>query len=383
MVYFNWKGANTDNKSIPHNMNTSYLNGAIKQFEYYKLLGEKAMQQIPDEKLFWQYNAESNSVAVIVKHLHGNMMSRWTDFLNSDGEKEWRNRDGEFENDISTKEDVDKLWNLGWEVFLTTLHALNENDLGRTVYIRNQGHSVLEAINRQLAHYPYHIGQIIFIGKMCCDSWNSLSIPKGNSEKFNANKFSQDKGIAHFTDEYINSGKIETSVVIKNLREAHEKLWLECSRIPEDIRNKRINNKWSAVQHVQHISKGSGAFYKYLNMEKVVIEKTFGLSDRNSMSYNELLNKYNSMLAQGAVSTDRFNPDSIETISLNTERDKGAHIVEGIVAALENWSESDLDKYFCPHPNLGDLTVREMLYFTVLHAEHHTKSILQLGDMKE
>lgn len=185
-------------------METGYLKSVIKQFEYYKMLGEKTIAQLPDDKLFWQYNSESNSIAIIVNHLHGNMMSRWTDFLTTDGEKEWRNRDEEFEDHITNKEELQKRWNAGWDCFFNALQQLNENDLQETIYIRNQGHTVMEAINRQLAHYPYHIGQIIYIGKMICDSnWQSLSISKGNSKQFNNEKFAQEKHQQHFTDEFL------------------------------------------------------------------------------------------------------------------------------------------------------------------------------------
>ncbi len=169
------------------------------------MLGEKTFSQLEDEQLFWQYNEESNSIAVIVKHLSGNMLSRWTDFLTTDGEKEWRDRDGEFENDLTSKQEMLDIWNKGWKVLLDTLNSLSESDLDKIIYIRNQGHTVLEAINRQLAHYPYHIGQIVFIGKMCAQEWHSLSIPKGNSKDYNAQKFSQEKHKAHFTDEYLNN----------------------------------------------------------------------------------------------------------------------------------------------------------------------------------
>jgi hypothetical protein len=185
-------------------MKGDYLESTIKQFEYYKLLGEKAMDQLPEEKLFWQFNSESNSIATIVKHLWGNMLSRWTDFLTSDGEKEWRNRDAEFENDIQSKEELLAKWNEGWQCMLNSLKQLEENDLQKIIYIRNQGHTVMEAINRQLAHYPYHIGQIVYITKMGADSnWKSLTIPKGNSQSFNAEKFSKPKSRQHFTDEIL------------------------------------------------------------------------------------------------------------------------------------------------------------------------------------
>jgi len=185
-------------------MADNYLESTIKQFEYYKLLGEKTIAQLSDEQLYWQYNAESNSIAIIVKHLWGNMLSRWTDFLTSDGEKEWRNRDAEFEPEDNTREALMIKWNEGWNCLFQTLHELEEEDLEKIIYIRNQGHTVMEAINRQLAHYPYHVGQIVFIGKMLCDStWQSLSIPKGNSTSYNAEKFSQPKEKKHFTDEYV------------------------------------------------------------------------------------------------------------------------------------------------------------------------------------
>ena len=182
-------------------METGYLTSVIKQFEYYKLLAEKTFAQIADERLFWQYNEESNSIATIVKHLWGNMLSRWTDFLTTDGEKDWRDRDAEFENGVATKAEVMDMWNEGWQVFLDSLRALSEEDLSRTIYIRNQGHTVLEAINRQLAHYPYHIGQIVYLGKMSAGKWESLSIPRGNSRQFNAEKFSRPKHQEHFTEE--------------------------------------------------------------------------------------------------------------------------------------------------------------------------------------
>src|SRR5690606_35054863 len=184
-------------------MESGYLESVIKQFEYYKMLGDKTFAQLPDENLFWQYNEDSNSIAVIVKHLWGNMLSRWTDFLNSDGEKEWRNREAEFENDIQSKEEMVEKWEEGWSCLFATLKSLKEEDLNKIIYIRNQGHTVIEAINRQLAHYAYHIGQIVFIGKMLSDEWNSLSIPKGGSQQYNSEKFSKPKENAHFTDEFL------------------------------------------------------------------------------------------------------------------------------------------------------------------------------------
>lgn len=189
-------------------MQNNYLESTIKQFEYYKLLGDKTIGRLPIEKLFWQYNQESNSIATIVKHMHGNMLSRWTNFLTSDGEKEWRKRDEEFENEIPNGTSIIILWNEGWACLFNTLNNLTEADLDKIIYIRNQGHTVTEAINRQLAHYPYHVGQIVFIGKMILnESWQSLSIPRNKSNQYNENKFSQPKQKTHFTDEFLNPNK--------------------------------------------------------------------------------------------------------------------------------------------------------------------------------
>jgi len=179
----------------------NYLEGITKQFIYYKSLGDKTIEQLPEEKLFWQYNEDSNSIAIIVKHLWGNMLSRWTDFLNSDGEKEWRKRDEEFENDINNKEELLLRWNEGWQCLFDALASINSDNFHSPVYIRNIEHSTTDAINRQLAHYSYHIGQMIFLGKMIAGpSWKSLSIPKGHSKAYNKKRFAAPKHKAHYTD---------------------------------------------------------------------------------------------------------------------------------------------------------------------------------------
>ncbi len=184
-------------------MQNDFIESTLKQFEYYKLLGDKTMQQLSEEQLFWSYNEESNSIATIVKHLWGNMLSRWTDFLMTDGEKESRNRDAEFVNDASTRQEVLERWEEGWACLFQALNSLSPDDLTKTIYIRNQGHTVAEAIHRQLAHYPYHVGQMVFIGKMLAKQWASLSVPRGQSSDFNQEKFSQPKHRAHFTDEFL------------------------------------------------------------------------------------------------------------------------------------------------------------------------------------
>ena len=180
----------------------SYTNSIIKQFEYYKMLGDKTFEQIESKDIQWQYNSESNSISILVKHIVGNMLSRWTNFLNEDGEKEWRHRDTEFEYSYFSKEDMIKAWDKGWECLFNAIKPLQEDDLERIIYIRNQGHTVTEAINRQLAHYSYHIGQIVFLGKMIKgNDWKSLSIPKGKSNEFNNDKFNKNKERRHFTDD--------------------------------------------------------------------------------------------------------------------------------------------------------------------------------------
>jgi hypothetical protein len=179
-----------------------------KQFLYYKTIGEKAMKQIPEAALFSIPTPESNSIAIIVQHLAGNMKSRFTDFLESDGEKPWRNRDAEFESKITSTSELWDAWNQGWDVFFNTLNSLSNADLQRMVYIRNEGHTVQEALLRQLAHYPYHIGQIVFLAKMLVShSWQTLSIAKNASKSFNDEKFEREKSIKHFTDSEIEKHK--------------------------------------------------------------------------------------------------------------------------------------------------------------------------------
>lgn len=187
-------------------MKSNYLESVHKQFQYYQQLAEKAISQLDDEDLFWQYNPESNSIAIIVNHLWGNMMSRFTDFLTTDGEKEFRQRDLEFEDVIKTKQELMDKWQEGWACTYAALDAVNEENFDTIIYIRNQGHTITEALNRQMAHYAYHIGQIVYLGRMIKGSkWISLSIPKGESKSFNAKKFSEEKKRGHFTDDFLSS----------------------------------------------------------------------------------------------------------------------------------------------------------------------------------
>lgn len=169
----------------------------IKRFEYYKMLGDKSFAQLSDEQIFWQFNEESNSIAVIVKHVAGNMLSRWTNFLTEDGEKSWRNRDEEFVNTFKTKDEVLQYWEKGWNCLFNALNQINDENLYSTIYIRNEAHSVIDAVFRQLAHYPYHIGQLVFIAKMMKnEDWKTLSIARNKSQDFNKemkDKFTKDE----------------------------------------------------------------------------------------------------------------------------------------------------------------------------------------------
>lgn len=181
---------------------SSYLISILKQFEYYKGLGDKTFNQLTFEDLQNEIAKDANSISIMAKHLVGNMLSRWTNCLTEDGEKEWRKRDREFKDTYATKEELIEDWKKGWNCLFDAIKSLNENDLERIIYIRNQGHTVTEAINRQLAHYSYHIGQMVFLGKVLRGkAWESLSIPIGNSKEYNEEKFSKEKSKRHFTDD--------------------------------------------------------------------------------------------------------------------------------------------------------------------------------------
>jgi Protein of unknown function (DUF1572) len=172
---------------MPLQRTDSYLKDSLDLFRYYKSLGERAMNQSTDAALFQTLDAESNSMAIVVKHMAGNMRSRWRDFLTTDGEKPDRNRDTEFEAPASTRAELMEQWNAGWNWVFNALEPLSDADLTKTVFIRGEAHSVMQAINRQIAHYSYHVGQIVFLAKhFGCDSWKSLTVPRKQSAAFNA-----------------------------------------------------------------------------------------------------------------------------------------------------------------------------------------------------
>ncbi len=185
-------------------METNFLESTRALFRYYRLLGEKALEQVSEADINRQPNEQSNSIAVLVKHLWGNMRSRFTDFLTTDGEKPWRRREAEFDNDIHSMEELRNKWKEGWDCLFQALDALTEQDLQRTVYIRNQGHTVLEALQRQLTHYAYHVGQLVYLARMWRGAeWQSLSIPRGKTEEFNQRISAAGKRTEHFTRPFL------------------------------------------------------------------------------------------------------------------------------------------------------------------------------------
>jgi hypothetical protein len=175
---------------MPHQLSSSYLQDSIGLFHYYKKLGDRAMAQCPDDALFLTVDAESNSIALIVKHMSGNMRSRWVNFLTTDGEKPDRNRDTEFESPAGSRAELMEQWERGWKYLFDALEPLTDADLTRTVTIRTEPHTVMQAINRQVAHYAHHVGQILFVAKHLTftqtGKWESLSVPRGKSAEFTA-----------------------------------------------------------------------------------------------------------------------------------------------------------------------------------------------------
>jgi len=171
---------------MAHQFSTSYIKDSIELFNYYRKLGERAIAQCPDDALFTTCDPQSNSIAIIVKHMAGNMRSRWTDFLTSDGEKPDRNRDTEFEEPPITRAEMMEMWERGWKLLFGALEPLIDADLARTITIRTEPHSVMQAINRQVAHYCYHVGQIVFLARhFAGDRWQTLTVPKNKSTDFN------------------------------------------------------------------------------------------------------------------------------------------------------------------------------------------------------
>ena len=176
-------------------LGTVYLESVIKRFLTYKVLGDMTFAQLGEKDFYYTPGESSNSIAVIIQHMHGNMMSRWTNFLTEDGEKPGRNRDEEFSPPTCSKKQLLTLWEDGWRCLIETLRSLKEEDLLKTITIRHEPLIAIDAINRQLAHYPHHVGQIVYIGKMILDqNWKSLSISKGASQAFNKTMEEKYKG---------------------------------------------------------------------------------------------------------------------------------------------------------------------------------------------
>lgn len=170
----------------------NYIKSALFEFNRYKTLGDKTFGQLEEKDIHWSYTETDNSIAIIVKHMVGNMLSRWTNFLTEDGEKTWRNRETEFEAPYAMKTEMVEAWEKGWQCLFDALDSINSDNFESEIKIRNEAHSVFEAVNRQLAHYANHVGQIVLLGKMIKgNEWVSLSIPKGKSSDFNTEKFSE------------------------------------------------------------------------------------------------------------------------------------------------------------------------------------------------
>lgn len=167
-------------------LGATFLASAISRVSYYKSLGDKSIAQLEEAEFYFKPNENANSISVIIQHMAGNMLSRWTNFLTEDGEKEWRNRDREFDESKIPIPELLALWEKGWDCFLSALHQLSEEDLLKTIYIRTESLTVVDAINRQLSHYPYHVGQIVYVARLIKNTkWESLSIPPGQSAQFN------------------------------------------------------------------------------------------------------------------------------------------------------------------------------------------------------
>lgn len=169
-----------------NSLGASFLASAISRVSYYKSLGDKSIARLVEADFYFKPNEHSNSIAVIIQHMAGNMLSRWTNFLTEDGEKDWRNREQEFDEGKIPLPELIALWEKGWDCFLSALHQLSEEDLLKTIHIRTEPLTVIDAINRQLSHYPYHVGQIVYVARLIKNTeWESLSIPPGQSTQFN------------------------------------------------------------------------------------------------------------------------------------------------------------------------------------------------------
>ena len=172
----------------------NYIQSVQFEFKRYKILGDKTFEQLSEKELLWKYSPTNNSISQIVKHMVGNMLSRWTNFLIEDGEKPWRQRENEFTEPLTKKSEIITSWNQGWDCLFNALNHIDKENFYTEIRIRNEAHTIVEAINRQVAHYAYHVGQIVLLGKMIKGSeWKSLSIPKGGSEAFNRFKFKEEK----------------------------------------------------------------------------------------------------------------------------------------------------------------------------------------------
>ena len=185
-------------------MGKEFIENNTVLFKYYKSLGDNTFIQLKEPDFFWTPDSESNSIAIIIQHMAGNMLSRWTDFLTTDGEKDWRDREQEFNLYLKSKEECLLKWEEGWNCLFNALKTINNENYNQTIFIRSKGHSIMEAVLRQLSHYAYHVGQITFLGRQRANNWESLSIAKGESQQFNKQSFSKGQRQEHFTDQFLN-----------------------------------------------------------------------------------------------------------------------------------------------------------------------------------
>lgn len=175
-------------------MASSYLKSIRQEYQRYKTMAERAVAQLSDDELHWTPHASCNSIAVLMQHIAGNTLSRFTEFLTTDGEKDWRDRDAEFEEQFTDRENLLEYWEKGWACLFDAMDGLREDDLEHTVHVRNEPHSVIEALNRSMGHHAYHVGQIVLIGiQIKGEDWKTLSIPRGESKQYNEKMFAKNR----------------------------------------------------------------------------------------------------------------------------------------------------------------------------------------------
>jgi hypothetical protein len=222
------------------------------------------------------------------------------------------------------------------------------------------------------------VGQIVFLGKMLSSSpWNSLSIPRGNSQSYNNEKFAKPKHKAHFTDEMLNQ-RMNKEEIFAQLNEAHNLLWSSVAALPAEMQGVSHKGRWSALQNVEHIHKSVEPTARFFTLPRETVKEKFGLSDRPSRTIGELEAEYEEALRRGVTAPLQYVPAAGFTGTLAGLTENGKRILAELLAAADTWSEEDLDRYLCPHPALGKITARELLLSTIFHCHHHRRTIEQM-----